>query len=727
VSQVALDFAVIGAQEAGIAAVAHLLGDRREIELTGFGERASRPGLIGARRLHGAIAPKHMRGWHGITTATIAARLALTQPDIKLIALLRDPLERARSQHQTARARARETRSFEQAACDLLTADGLAEGRFLPDEINTYLTQSEYGRILGEYLRHFPVSALHVELTSDIEHEALEVRRRLLRFLGVAAARPDDFRSHVPLARGRPPDDEPIADDLRQMLVGHFAADAELLRAITGLEVPWRAANPKRSARPIAVYTAITGGKDTLETPETVCEGCDYICFTDNPYLRCDGWQLRPLELLEGDPCRQALRPKLLAHRYLPEYASSVWVDANVSLRGDPAGLVARPLALGGIAVCEHTDGRPRERPAPATEVIASRHEPDTNALREAWWAEIQQGSRFDELALGAVLWRNRRSLERASGNGLLIRRRPHAADLHAASIRLEIESARTVHLSFPKAGRSWVCYFLARYVAERTGGPFDLDLLAEGGEIPPIRFLHEHADVFGDAPSPARLLNRELLMQRRIIVLVRDPRDSLVSYWHQKRVREQRPVPARLELFADCPVYGIERISHGTALLLDLYDRHPGEKLLASYEDLVRDPERRLREILLFALDGRPLNERCFRRAAAACSFERMREWERGLTPEEARDCYANRFGAGDRAGDDAQFKVRRGEVGGFQTELSPELQRRVVRLPRTAALLERLAARAPAPELPSRQSLAAPAGAWHDQLEVPPPVGRP
>lgn len=290
------------------------------------------------------------------------------------------------------------------------------------------------------------------------------------------------------------------------------------------------------------------------------------------------------------------------------------------------------------------------------------------------------------------------------------------AADQRAARIRREIGKANTVVLSFPKAGRSWVCYFLARYVAERTGGPLDLDVLAGGREIPPIRFVHEHIDVFGDAPAPVRLLNEELLMRRRIVVLARDPRDSLVSYWHQKRVREQRPVSTRLELFADCPVHGIERISESTALLLDLYDHHPSDKLLITYEDLISEPARRLRELLRFSLDGRPLDEQSWSDALEASRFENMREWERGLSPEEARTRYDNRFGR--RQGgalEDEQFKVRRGKVGAFKTEMSPELHRHVIGLPHTAAVLERLARLIPQP-----------AGARYDQLQVPAPVGR-
>jgi hypothetical protein len=263
-----------------------------------------------------------------------------------------------------------------------------------------------------------------------------------------------------------------------------------------------------------------------------------------------------------------------------------------------------------------------------------------------------------------------------------------------ARAIRQEMERAHVVGLSVPKAGRSWVCYFLARYGAERTGNPLDLDLLT-GRELPPVAFVHEHLDVFQDVAGPGRLLNEDLLMRRRIIVLVRDPRDSLVSYWHHKRVRDQRPVPDRLEQFADCPVYGIERLAQGTGLLLDLYDRHPGDRLLVTYEDLVSDPARGLTRILRFVLAGAPVDDRARRAALAASRFEHMRDWERSLTREEARLRYRDRFGPrADAPSEDGHFKVRRGEVGGFVSEMSPRLRRHVASLPHTAALLERLAA---------------------------------
>jgi hypothetical protein len=269
----------------------------------------------------------------------------------------------------------------------------------------------------------------------------------------------------------------------------------------------------------------------------------------------------------------------------------------------------------------------------------------------------------------------------------------PGAASERAFAIRRQIERARTIGLSCPKAGRSWIGYFIASYVASQTGNPIDLDLLS-GSVLPPLVFVHEHLDVFEDVAGPTRLLNEDLLQRRRIIVLVRDPRDSLVSYWHHKRARERRPVADRLEVFAHSPVYGIERISQGTALLLDLHERHRGDKLLVTYEDLSANPERRLREVLRFALDGHPRDEPACRIALAASRFDAMRAWERRLTRDEARTRYSNRFGPShEGARSDEAFKVRRGEVGGFATEMPAELWRHLTALPHTHALLERLA----------------------------------
>ena len=51
----------------------------------------------------------------------------------------------------------------------------------------------------------------------------------------------------------------------------------------------------------IVVYTAITGSYDDIITPQVVENDFDYICFTDNPDLKSEFWDIRYMEELDLD------------------------------------------------------------------------------------------------------------------------------------------------------------------------------------------------------------------------------------------------------------------------------------------------------------------------------------------------------------------------------------------------------------------------------------------
>src|SRR4051794_7858889 len=108
----------------------------------------------------------------------------------------------------------------------------------------------------------------------------------------------------------------------------------------------------------IAVYTAIAGRYDTLRDPEVGAKRCDFICFSDDESLTSDRWEIRPFPEEDADPARAARRVKLLSHRYLPDYAAIVWVDANLAVVGDPAELVDEYLDGKALALFRHPDGR---------------------------------------------------------------------------------------------------------------------------------------------------------------------------------------------------------------------------------------------------------------------------------------------------------------------------------------------------------------------------------
>lgn len=81
----------------------------------------------------------------------------------------------------------------------------------------------------------------------------------------------------------------------------------------------------------IVCYTCITGGYDRLKEPLVVSKGIDYICFTDNPFLKSKVWQARPIpkELDYLSNVKKQRIVKICPHRYLKEYDISIWVDGS--------------------------------------------------------------------------------------------------------------------------------------------------------------------------------------------------------------------------------------------------------------------------------------------------------------------------------------------------------------------------------------------------------------
>jgi hypothetical protein len=247
---VALQFIVIGAQKAGTTTLWQLLRDHPELWLPqtkeapffshsevyerGFDYYLSRLNIPNDEsRLCGTVTPHYMHGWHDASTRTVAERMARQLPEVRLVALLRDPVARARSQHAMARARGRERRGVDAAMSELLGTAAMHEARCAPDDCNSYVVQGEYGRVLGDYLRFFPRAALHIELSDALAREPLAVVRRILRFLGVdeGYSPPDPFRrSFAGGAEPRVPDAQ-LLELLREIDAAPAFARLALVRA----------------------------------------------------------------------------------------------------------------------------------------------------------------------------------------------------------------------------------------------------------------------------------------------------------------------------------------------------------------------------------------------------------------------------------------------------------------------------------------------------------------
>ncbi len=117
---------------------------------------------------------------------TVPRRMHAQLPDVRLVAILRDPVQRAISHHSMVRRRGGELRDFDDAVEQLLRPEELRASRAAPTETNGYITWGEYSRILGGYLDVFPRERLLILFTDELERAPLELLSKLFGFIDVS-------------------------------------------------------------------------------------------------------------------------------------------------------------------------------------------------------------------------------------------------------------------------------------------------------------------------------------------------------------------------------------------------------------------------------------------------------------------------------------------------------------------------------------------------------------
>ena len=124
------------------------------------------------------------------------ARIEALMPDVKLVAILRDPVERTWSHFRMGQRRDTEQRDFATAVEALLAGENSAADRRRPvpdhadgyqSEADFYVAWSEYGRILSNFANRFGPEQLLVLYTEELENRPAETLDRLLTFIGLPA------------------------------------------------------------------------------------------------------------------------------------------------------------------------------------------------------------------------------------------------------------------------------------------------------------------------------------------------------------------------------------------------------------------------------------------------------------------------------------------------------------------------------------------------------------
>lgn len=172
------DFIIIGAMKAGTSAISAFLQQHPQVYLPDTGEVCvfHRDHLYARGlafyaeffrdapegRLIGEKSPSY------IFTPSVPERIAGWLPDVKLLAILRNPVDQALSLHRMLVAKGSERRPFGEAI------------RTVPD----YVEQSRYHAHLSRYLAHFPPEQLKVLWYEDLRTEPEAFCRGVLQYLG---------------------------------------------------------------------------------------------------------------------------------------------------------------------------------------------------------------------------------------------------------------------------------------------------------------------------------------------------------------------------------------------------------------------------------------------------------------------------------------------------------------------------------------------------------------
>ena len=171
----------------------------------------------------------------------VPARVAGLLPGAKLIALLRDPVERAYSQHQHERARGFEHLSFEEAiereperlAGEVERMEADNSYRSFSHQHHSYLARGLYAEQLERWYQHFPREQVLVLPSEDFFADPDRVYRVVLGFLGVPSLSLGEYETF------NPRDYADMGEAMRRRLREHFREPNERLYALLGRDLGW--------------------------------------------------------------------------------------------------------------------------------------------------------------------------------------------------------------------------------------------------------------------------------------------------------------------------------------------------------------------------------------------------------------------------------------------------------------------------------------------------------
>jgi len=236
-----------------------------------------------------------------------------------------------------------------------------------------------------------------------------------------------------------------------------------------------------------------------------------------------------------------------------------------------------------------------------------------------------------------------------------------------------KLQHADWVLISWGKSGRTWFRVMLSRFYQIRYRLPINRLLEFDNlhriqSAVPKVFFSHNNylRDYLEDLDS------LQYFRGKKVVLLVRDPRDVAVSQFFQwkYRMRPHKKVLNRYPLhgsdtgvwsFVTNPECGIPRIVNFFNGWARARASFGDDMLIIRYEDMRRDPSGVLAQVLAFT--GTPMTAEQIDQAVEFASYDNMKKLEQ--------KSLFRGSGARVRPGDKNNpnsFKVRRGKVGGYR-----------------------------------------------------------
>jgi hypothetical protein len=219
--------------------------------------------------------------------------------------------------------------------------------------------------------------------------------------------------------------------------------------------------------------------------------------------------------------------------------------------------------------------------------------------------------------------------------------------------------------ISYPKCGRTWLRVMLTNYISRlniETGQNHDPSIFEIKNNIT-IKFEHDQGNWVPRPTKPKKMsFNKNKYTGKKIVFLIRDPRDVIVSSWYHLKFREHIFKKGIHEYIHD-ELIGIKNIiSFYNLWLNEIFP--PDNFHILTYEDLHADAYLQMKKFIQFINVGN-MNENTLKEAIEYSRFGNMKKMEMSGNIDEPW------MKPGSKRNSNS-MKIRKGKVGSYQDEIS-------------------------------------------------------